>query len=94
MIIGTAELVFRAEWVCSLKEKRMVLKSLIEKTKHKFNVSVGETDTQNQHRILTIGVACVTNEIRHADAMIQRIVDFMEKNTEAELLSVNIEIIS
>ena len=34
MIIGTCEVTFRADWVTSLKEKRMVLKSLMEKTRH------------------------------------------------------------
>lgn len=94
MVIGTAEIVFRAEWVSSLKEKRMVLKSLIERTRHKFNISIGETGTQDQHKILTIGFACVTNEVRHADTMIQRIIDFMEKNTQAEMISMDTEIIS
>ena len=94
MVIGTAEMVFRAEWVSSLKEKRMVCRSLIERTRHKFNVSVGETGTQEEHKLLTIGFACVTNEVRHADTMIQRIVGFMEKSTQAEIISIDTEIIS
>ena len=44
MFIGACEATFRAEWVSSLKEKRMVVKSLVEKTRHKFNVSVAEVD--------------------------------------------------
>ena len=42
---------FTAEWVTSLKEKRMVVKSLVEKTKHKFNVSVAEIENQDIHQI-------------------------------------------
>lgn len=92
MIVGTCEVTFRAEWVTSLKEKRMVVKSLVEKTRHKFNASVAEVDRQEEHKIIVIGFACVTNERRHADSMIQHILDFMEKNTEAELLSAEYEI--
>lgn len=92
MIVGTCEVTFRAEWVTSLKEKRMVVKSLVEKTRHKFNASVAEVDRQEEHKTIVIGFACVTNERRHADSMIQHILDFMEKNTEAELLSAEYEI--
>ena len=41
---------------------------------------------------LGIRNACVTNETRHADSMIQHILDFMEKNTEAELISAEYEV--
>jgi len=91
MIVGTCEVTFRAEWVTSLKEKRMVVKSLVEKTKHKFNASVAEVDRQEEHKMIVIGFACVTNERRHAESMIRHILDFMEKNTEAELLSAEYE---
>ncbi|MBM6830139.1 DUF503 domain-containing protein [Anaerotignum lactatifermentans] len=94
MVIGSCIAVFRAEWVGSLKEKRMVVKSLTEKTRHKFNVSVAEVDTQDTHQICTIGFACVSNESRHADSMVGNILDFMEKNTEAELISAQTELIS
>lgn len=93
MIVGTCEVTFRAEWVSSLKEKRMVVKSLVEKTRHKFNVSIAEIDRQDEHKIIVIGFACVSNESRHADSMIQHILDFMEKNTEAELLSAEYELV-
>ena len=69
MIIGTCEVTFRADWVTSLKEKRMVLKSLMEKTRHKFNISIAEVDNQDNHKLLTIGFACVSNESRHADSI-------------------------
>lgn len=92
MIVGVCEATFRAEWVTSLKEKRMAVKGLIEKTRHKFNVSVAEVDRQEEHKLFVVGFACVTNETRHADAMLRNILDFMEKNTEAELISAEREI--
>ncbi len=93
MFIASCEATFRAEWVSSLKEKRMVVKSLVEKTRHKFNASVAEVDRQDEHRIIVIGFACVSNEKRHAESMLRRILDFMEDHTEAELLSAESEII-
>ncbi|MFV0314928.1 MAG: DUF503 domain-containing protein [Anaerotignum sp.] len=92
MIVGSCEVTFYADWVLSLKEKRMVVKSLVDKTKHKFHVSVAEVDCQDHHKTIVIGFACVTNEKRHADTMIQNILRFMEQNTEAELISAEIDV--
>ena len=87
MFVGICEATFRAEWVSSLKEKRMVVKSLVEKTRHKFNASVAE-----EHKMLVVGFACVSNEKSHAERMLQHILDFMEKSTEAELISAEYEV--
>lgn len=93
MVVGVCEATFRAEWVTSLKEKRMAVKSLVERTRHKFNVAVAEVDRQEEHKMFVLGFACVTNETRHADTMLRNVLDFMEKNTEAELVSVEREIL-
>lgn len=93
MRIGSCVVTFRAPWVQSLKEKRMVLKSLVEKTKYKFNVSIAEVDTPDNHKILTIGFACVSNSAQHADEMVAQILSFMENATDAEMTAITQEII-
>ncbi|MGL4797170.1 MAG: DUF503 domain-containing protein, partial [Paraclostridium sp.] len=40
----------RAKWVNSLKEKRMVVRSLIKKLQNTFNISVSEVDNQDIHK--------------------------------------------
>jgi len=72
----------------SLKDKRMIARSLIDKTRKKYNASVAEVDTQEAHQVLTLGVAVISGEYTHARNMIDDIVRFMERNTEAELVSV------
>ncbi len=83
MIIGTGKIYLFANWAHSLKEKRMVVKSIIDKTKHKFNVSIAEVDDQDLHQSIVIGIACVTTSTRHADSIIQNVLNFIEGNTEA-----------
>ena len=39
-----------APWVHSLKEKRMVVKSLLAKIRNKFQVSVAEVEAQDVHQ--------------------------------------------
>lgn len=93
MIIGTAIIKMSAPWCHSLKEKRMVIKSIINKVKHKFNISIAEVDAQDFHQTIVLGIACVSNSTRHANSEIQNIVDFIENNTEADLENVNVEIL-
>lgn len=93
MIIGTCKVYFYAEWVSSLKEKRMVVKSLVEKTKNKFNVSVAEVEEQDIHQTIVIGFACVTNQVSHANSIIDNVLNFMENNTDAVVEKTEIEIL-
>ncbi len=93
MIVGTCIVTLRIPWALSLKDKRMVVKSLTEKMKHKFNISVAEVEMQDVHRTAVIGFACVTNSTSHADSIVDNVVRFMENNTEAEIEDVFKEIL-
>ena len=44
----------RASWVHSLKEKRMVVKSIVQKLRNKFNISVIESEKQDMHQTIVI----------------------------------------
>ncbi len=93
MVVGTCVVWLTAEWVFSLKDKRMVVKSIVEKTKHKFNVSIAEVDRQDVHKNIVIGFACVTNERAHAHSIIENVLDFIENNTDAVVDNVETEIL-
>lgn len=93
MIIGTAKIYLYANWVHSLKEKRMIVKSLVDKVKHRYNISIAEIENQDMHQTVVIGIACVSNNTRHANCMIQNVVEYIEDNTEALVEKVEIEIL-
>ena len=88
MTVLSAKLTFIIPHAQSLKDKRMVARSLIDRTRHKFNASVSEVGSQDAHQTLTLGVAVVSGEYNHARDMLDEIVRFMEDGTEAELISV------
>ena len=93
MIIGTLEVKLMVPWSHSLKEKRMVLRSITERIKNKFNVSVAEIDDQDLHQSIVLGIACVSNETSHANSVLQKVLDYIEGNCEAEVIDSIIEII-
>lgn len=93
MIIATAKITLRAPWVKSLKEKRMVLSSLRERIKNKFNVSVAEVENQDNHKIIVLGIAAVCNETAKGDAVLSSVINFIEENSEAFITDIETEII-
>ena len=82
----------RAEWVRSLKEKRMIVKSLIAKLQNKYHVSAAEVDEQDIHTIIVIGVAAIVPHNAMADSLMDDISVFVEENTEAEIIDEEREI--
>lgn len=92
MIIGTAEIKLYAPWVYSLKEKRMIVKSLIAKTRNKFNVSIAEIAEQDKHQTIVLGLACVAGSVSHSDSIIDNVISLIESSTEAEITDIIREI--
>ena len=82
----------RAEWVHSLKEKRMIVKSLITRLQNKYHVSAAEVDEQDTHKIIVIGVAAIVPHNAMADSLMDDISFFVEENTEAEIIDEEREI--
>lgn len=93
MLVGVCEYKLFLPAVHSLKEKRVLLKSLIARLQNKFNAAVCEADEQDLWQRATLGVAVVGNERRHVDSMLNNITEFVEGfSVEIELLDVQQEI--
>jgi len=84
----SAKLTFSIPDAGSLKDKRQVRRSLIEKTRGRFNASVSEVDAQDVHKTLIIGIAVISGEMSHAQNSLDEIIRFMENNPTAELTAV------
>ena len=92
MIIATITFKLHAPWVHSLKEKRMIVKSILAKLQTRFHVSVAEIDEQDTHQIIVIGVAAIVPHNAQADSLMENISRFVEENCEAEIIDEEREI--
>ena len=92
MLIAAMKFRLHAPWVHSLKEKRMIVKSLMAKLQNRFHVSAAEIDEQDTHQIIVIGVASIVPNNALADSIMDEISLFVEENTEAEILDETREI--
>ena len=81
-----------APWVHSLKEKRMIVKSIVARLQNRFHVSAAEIEEQDTHQIIVIGVAAIVPHHAMADSMMDEIADFVEQSSDAELLGETREI--
>ena len=93
MRIATIIFRLRAPCVHSLKEKRMIVKSLIAKLRNRYNVSAAEIDEQDTHQIIVIGVAAIVPHNAFADSLMEDISQFVDENTEAEIIDEEREIL-
>ena len=67
----------------SLKQKRSVVRSLRDRLRHKFNVSVAETAYQDVHARAQLTVALVASDGRLAESVLDKVDRFVESHPAA-----------
>ena len=70
--------------VGSLKGKRQILKGLQDKVKNRFDVSIAEVDHHDSWQRATLAVACVSHDSRHANEVVDKVLDFVEASVEGD----------
>jgi len=76
----------------SLKEKRRIVKSIKDRIRAKFNVSIAEIGELDKWQLATLGIACVSNDARFANSVLSNVVDFINGVHQVELVDYEIEI--
>ncbi len=95
MHIGLCKIKFRLPENETLKGKRQVIKSIIARVQNKFSVSIAEIDDNDAWQLASIGVACISNDSRHANEILSHVVDYInESRFEIEMLDYEIELLT
>jgi uncharacterized protein YlxP (DUF503 family) len=82
MIIGTAEISLKIEGAFNLKDKRRVLRSLLDHARRDYHVAASEVDDQDLWNSAVVGIACVSNAPAHAESILQKVIDLFENHPE------------
>jgi hypothetical protein len=78
----------------SLKEKRQVLRSIVERVRSRFNVSIAEIGDNDNWRAASLAVSCVSNDGAHAHTLLTKVVEFIQgARLDAELVDYEIELV-
>jgi uncharacterized protein YlxP (DUF503 family) len=91
MVVGVCTLVLYIPEANSLKDKRSVVKSMVEGMRSKFNVSAAEVEDNDVWRRATVGIACVSNSQPFTDQVLNKVVDWVEANPRVDITDVQIE---
>jgi uncharacterized protein YlxP (DUF503 family) len=93
MVIGTCQVELLLADNRSLKGKRKVLKSVKDRVRSRFNVSIAEIDHQDEWQRATLGIACVSSDVRLVDSVLNKVINFIETSSDATLVDYQIEIL-
>lgn len=93
MYIGVLRIELYIGGSFSLKDKRRIIKSLIERIKNKFNVSAAETGKMDNWNYSQLGISCVSNEAGHCDSMLNSVINFIENNGDCQIVDISTEIL-
>ncbi|OGP15297.1 MAG: hypothetical protein A2052_08825 [Deltaproteobacteria bacterium GWA2_54_12] len=94
MVIGVLRVTLVLHDSHSLKDKRQVLKSVIEKLRNRFNVSVAETGSNDLWQRAEIGIAAVGNDKAFVNSVLDHVLNFIEGMHLAEVTDSNIELLN
>lgn len=92
MIIGILKVTLYAPWVHSLKEKRMEVRKITKRIENKYNVSIAETDFQDLHQKIGIGIVFIAGDNGMADSIMDHILSYISGISEAEIIDIEREI--
>jgi uncharacterized protein YlxP (DUF503 family) len=82
MVVGTLQVELGIPGADSLKDKRMVLRSLKDRVRREFNVSIAEVGENDQWRSAVVAVVVVSNDRRFANQVLSKVVDFIERSRD------------
>ncbi len=79
MIIASCTITLQLNAIFSLKEKRQIIKSILNRLPQKFNVAVAEVDHQDVWGTAVIALVTVGNEAPYLHSQLQKAVNWLEE---------------
>jgi uncharacterized protein len=94
MVVGTLKIEFRIQDNHSLKGKRKIVRSMVDRLKHRFNASVAEVGSNDNWQKIELGISTVGNDRRHIESSLGNILSFVESLYLAEIVNTESEILN
>lgn len=92
MYVGVAAFELQIEGAESLKDKRMVVRSVRDRILSRFDVSIAEVALQDVHQRARMGIATVSSDPKLIESLMQKIESFVEGEVDARLLGWSAEV--
>ncbi len=92
MIVGVCRVVLALPGNNSLKGKRSVVKSVLDRARQRFRVSAAEIEDLDNHRRASLGFAYVSNDAKHARSVLDKLVSFVATSAEVPLIEQSVRV--
>jgi hypothetical protein len=93
MTIGVLHLKLLLHDTHSLKQKRGVVKKVLERTRARFNIAAAEVGQNDIHTRATLAFVTVSNDSRQVNSALDKVLNFIEGLFLAEIVDHEIELI-
>ncbi len=93
MVVGAAAVEIRIHGAQSLKQKRGVVRSISQRVRNRFNLSVSEVGAQDRWQLAVLGLSAAGADRRQVRATLDRALEFIEDLHLAEVLNFDVEIV-
>ncbi len=85
MVVAVLKIALSIPQASSLKDKRRVIKSVKDRLRNKFNVSIAEIGDQDIWQSARLGVAVISSDSSYANGVISRVQNLCENLRDAIL---------
>jgi len=93
MHVGVLQVELAIDSANSLKDKRQVVKSVLDRLRATFNVSAAEVDDLDLHRRAVLGFAAVSNDAKHVRGLLQKTLNHLQRHPVARVLDHQLEVL-
>lgn len=92
MVVGVCTISIALHGNRSLKGKRQVVRSVKDKVKSRFNISIAEVGNQDILQTASFGMCVAASDAAHADSQIQKAINFI--SDQADVTTISFELIN
>ena len=86
MVLGILQVKIHFPDPQSLKEKRMILKSVVTRFRQKFNAGIAELDGMDQWQMSVVAAACIGREKKEVDRTLNEMVNFFDREENLRIM--------
>jgi len=94
MVVGVCQLELYLHDNFSLKGKRQVLKSIVQRSRQRFNIAIAEVADQDLWQKAVLGICAVGNDRQRVNSTLDQVIHFIEETHLTDVADSQIEIIN
>jgi uncharacterized protein YlxP (DUF503 family) len=92
MIVGSLRVRLLLREARTLKDKRQVVRSIMDRLRNGFNISVAEVDAHDNRQLAVLGIALVGSEVYPVRQTLQQIVEALRRHPVAEFVDHELDV--